>query len=61
MKDEILDPQHCTICGDETNVAFNIKFRLTPICEACANAITSQQVADLIAKNRLLTNVKDSL
>ena len=41
----------CRVCGYKTSVVFNIRFKATPICESCANAITMQQVSDLIRQN----------
>ena len=41
----------CRVCGEETPWVFNIKFKATPICESCANAITLQQVTDLVRQN----------
>jgi hypothetical protein len=35
--------QDCKICGDPTNVGFNINFKLVPICEPCACQIFIQQ------------------
>jgi len=34
---------NCKVCGDKTEVVFNIDFRATPICERCATAIFLQQ------------------
>lgn len=34
----------CKLCGTRTNNGFNINFKLTPVCESCATAITMQQV-----------------
>lgn len=34
----------CKICGEETNVRFNIDFDAVYICEGCAVAITTQQM-----------------
>lgn len=33
----------CKVCGDKTEVVFNIDFKATPICEGCANVIFLQQ------------------
>ncbi len=33
----------CKVCGDETEVVFNIDFKATPICESCATRIFLQQ------------------
>ena len=33
----------CKVCGEKTNVVFNIDFTATPICEGCATAIFLQQ------------------
>ena len=33
----------CKVCGDETDVKFNIDFKAVPICEDCATAIFIQQ------------------
>jgi len=33
----------CKVCGDKTEVVFNIDFKATPICEGCATAIFLQQ------------------
>ncbi len=42
----------CVVCGDKTQVRFNIRFKGTPICESCANAITMQQVYDFVHRDR---------
>jgi len=33
----------CKICGNKTEVVFNIDFNAVPICEDCATAIFIQQ------------------
>lgn len=33
----------CKVCGDKTEVIFNIDFKATPICENCATSIFLQQ------------------
>lgn len=33
----------CKVCGNKTEVVFNIGFKATPICEGCATAIFLQQ------------------
>lgn len=33
----------CKVCGDPTNVIFNIKFKKTHICERCARQVFIQQ------------------
>lgn len=33
----------CKVCGDETEVIFNIKFKAVNICESCARSIFIQQ------------------
>ena len=33
----------CKVCGDKTEVVFNIDFKALPICEECATAIFLQQ------------------
>lgn len=33
----------CKICGDKTEVVFNIEFKAVPVCEGCAEAIFLQQ------------------
>jgi len=33
----------CKVCGDKTEVIFNINFTKTPICESCATSIFLQQ------------------
>jgi NAD-dependent SIR2 family protein deacetylase len=38
-----MKPKKCKICGEETEVGFNIDFKLVPICEGCAKAIFLQQ------------------
>lgn len=35
--------KECKVCGDKTEVVFNIDFKATPICESCATAIFLQQ------------------
>lgn len=41
----------CLLCGKETDVIYNIGFTAVRVCESCANAITMQQVTDLVRKN----------
>lgn len=41
----------CSLCEKETDVVYNIGFTAIHICESCANAITLQQVTDLVRKN----------
>jgi len=38
------DTQECRLCGEQTNVVFNINFTAVPICDECALAITKQEV-----------------
>jgi len=38
----------CRICGEGTNIDFNIDFKPVAICENCAGAITKQNVISLI-------------
>jgi protein-arginine kinase activator protein McsA len=33
----------CKVCGNKTEVVFNIDFKAKPICEGCATAIFLQQ------------------
>lgn len=33
----------CKLCGDPTDVIFNINLKATPICEYCASSIFLQQ------------------
>lgn len=33
----------CVVCGDKTQVVFNINFKATHICEDCATKIFIQQ------------------
>jgi hypothetical protein len=42
----------CKVCGDPTNVIFNIAFKAVHICEGCANAIALQQVSDLVKQSQ---------
>ena len=35
--------EKCKVCGDKTEVVFNIDFKATPICENCATSIFLQQ------------------
>lgn len=35
----------CKVCGNKTDVVFNIDFRATPICEDCATSIFIQQAS----------------
>lgn len=41
----------CLLCDKETDVIYNIGFTAVRVCESCANAITLQQVIDLVRKN----------
>ena len=40
----------CKVCGNATNVIFNINFKKVYICESCANMITLQQIISIIPK-----------
>lgn len=40
----------CVVCGNKTNVIFNIKFKAVHICESCANTITAQHITDLVSR-----------
>ena len=33
----------CKLCGIQTSVRFNIRFKATPICESCSRDIFIQQ------------------
>lgn len=35
--------EKCKVCGDDTEVVFNIDFKATPVCECCATVIFLQQ------------------
>lgn len=37
----------CNVCGDETDVIVNIRFKAIPVCDPCCLAITKQTVASL--------------
>ena len=41
----------CVVCGEKTEIIFNINYDPVAICERCANQITAQHVKDLIDKN----------
>jgi ribosome-binding protein aMBF1 (putative translation factor) len=48
----------CKICGRETDVIFNIRFKAVHICDYCALSITNQNVSALcIEKVKLLKEV----
>ena len=34
----------CKVCGNSTEIVFNINFKAVHICESCATSITAQQV-----------------
>lgn len=36
--------KECKVCGQKTEIVFNIQFKATPICESCAVSICLQQV-----------------
>ena len=38
-----INMKKCKVCGEKTEVVFNIDFKATPICEGCATAIFLQQ------------------
>lgn len=50
----------CKICNEETEVGFNIQFKLTPICEDCATAIFLQQ-SKYYAANRSIYNLPQTI
>lgn len=47
----------CKVCGDDTEVGFNIKFTLTPVCEECATAIFIQQASSYAHNRTIFTTV----
>ena len=51
----------CKVCSKITLNGFNIDFKLVPICEDCANAITIQQVKWLTFNNKEETKKIDNL
>lgn len=40
--------KECKVCGTNTKVIFNIKFKETPICDSCATAIFLQQAKSYV-------------
>jgi hypothetical protein len=44
----------CKLCDAYTKNEFNIKFKLVPICEDCANAILLQQAEYLALLSKRL-------
>lgn len=42
----------CKICGEKTEVVFNLNLKAVPICEDCANAIVLQQIPDLVRQRK---------
>ncbi len=44
-----MDPHFkpCRLCGEQTAVVVNIRFRATAVCDFCCLAITKQTVASL--------------
>jgi hypothetical protein len=49
----------CKLCGKETNIVFNIKFKAVPICDYCALTITNQNVTALcLEKVQILAQEK---
>jgi beta-glucanase (GH16 family) len=54
--------KNCKVCGDKTEVVFNIDFKATPICENCATAIFLQQAKWYAETKELpINNVMDDL
>lgn len=52
----------CRLCGEPTNVVFNIALDATPICEDCARGIFLQQAIWYIKEqdvNKARQRVKD--
>lgn len=37
--------RNCKVCGDETEVVYNIRFKAVNICNRCGLTITKQEVA----------------
>lgn len=50
MSEPTLVTLDCRICGHPTKCGFNLDFKLVPICELCANAITGQQIDYLLKR-----------
>ena len=42
--------KNCKVCGDPTDVVFNIRLKAVPVCEKCACSIAMQQVVDVMGK-----------
>lgn len=42
--------KECRLCGDPTEVVFNIRLHRVPVCERCACSITMQQATDVMGK-----------
>ena len=49
----------CKVCGEKTDVIFNIDFKKTPICEECATAIFLQQAKWYAEQQRKKLNIPD--
>jgi len=49
----------CKVCGEKTDVIFNIDFIKTPICEECATAIFLQQAKWYAEQQRKKLNIPD--
>ena len=41
----------CNVCGEKTEVVFNINFKAKPICESCATSIFLQQAQWYVKTN----------
>ena len=49
----------CKICGEKTNVVFNINLKKTHICEGCAASIFIQQ-AQWYSKQKIVNEKEKS-
>jgi hypothetical protein len=51
-KEKQVEVPRCALCGEITDSIFNINFKMVFICDSCADAVTLQNMQELIHKRR---------
>lgn len=46
---DVCGKEECKVCGELTELVFNIKGKETPVCQKCATAITKQELQSMFA------------
>ena len=51
----------CKVCGNDTEVVFNIKFKATPVCESCATSIFLQQAKWYVENSNMYCDCEEPI